>query len=520
LKRLWHNEKLKLLWIASGAYMLVIGWQSLAGKITFEEFLGGAFWVAGPLAAAALGRELRCCLPYFAAVGALLLFWSGCTSENFTGLPGNWNWNCGILTALIPGIFLAGKYKYWKSYSMAALALFFAVWFCVSPEKFPRAALFAALAAWIVIFLRNRMPEKYFYRTLVAVTGIAAGIFFLALSVLDLPDTRFQIWRGAWNFLMGEPLTGAGAGHFSEVIRENLHETFYFTEFATGHIDHAHNDLLNIFAECGIAGAIFYFAAIFTILPGRTKSGQGILAKWIFAVMLFCGCFDQHNITVTGGFCLALSAGILLMPEGRKPVALPCRLAIPGMVAGVILLFLAVSDAVVNYQVTTFIRQGDLKLLRGDIDGALASYADSMRQKKTIHALYQSAELYLVKQRPDKTIALIGTMNDELHIVNYRHTNRLLAVAALQTGDLQTASAALNSEMLNAPYSVINAHFQCFLVRVTGMDASVTAAADQHLTELCRMRGIEVSDIQCNWSVEMDDAAFAPEVRQSYFSGQ
>ncbi len=520
LKQLWHNEKLKLLLAASGVYTLLIVWQCFAGYITFEEWLGGAFWVAGPLAAAALGRELRCCLPYFAAVGALLLFWSGCTSENFTGLPGNWNWNCGILTALIPGIFLAGKYKYWKHYSTAALILFFAVWFLASPERFPRSAFFAALAAWSVIFLRNRLPERYFYRTLVIVSGIAAGIFFFALSVFDIPDTRFQIWRGALNFLPGKLLTGAGAGHFAEIIRENLYETFYFTEFATGHIDHAHNDLLNISVECGIAGAIFYFAAVFTILPVRAgRSGQDILAKWIFAVMLFCGCFDQHNITVIGGFCLALSAGILLMPEGRKPVALPCRLAIPGMVAGIILLLTAVSDAVVNYQVTTFIRQGDMKLLRGDIDGALSGYLDSMRQKKTLHALYQSAELYLVKQRPENTLKLIGTMENELHMTNYRHTMRLKAVAALQTGDMGSAVTALNQEMINAPFSVINAHFQCFLVRAAGMDDTVINAADQHLTELCRMRGIEVSDIQHNWSVEMDDAAFAPEVRRDHNAG-
>jgi len=516
---LWHNRKLKFLLLSAGAYTLVLCWQLLIARITGEEFLGGMFFVVMPLAAAALNRELRRILPFFAATGALLIYWSGCTSENFTGLLGNWNWSCGLLTALIPAIFLAGKYQHWQRWSLIVLTVFFAASFCISPERFPRSALLAAAVATGIIFLREKMPERKFSKALIAVTAAVTGIFFIFISSYDLPDTRFQIWRGALDSLLHEPLTGAGSGHFSEIIRANLYESFYFTEFAAGHIDHAHNDLLNIFTECGIFGAIFYFAALLTLLPVRTKNDHDKLAKWIFAVMLVCGCFDQHNITVPGASFTALAAGILLIPAKRfAPPPLPAgSYTALQTFAGIVLFLCAFNMAEINWRATRFIRQGDMMLLRGDINGALQKYASSMRKKVTRHALYQSAEIYLLKQQPQCTMDMIAKMEKDLHISNYRHTQRFQAIAALQTGNPALAIAAWEKEMLNAPYSVINAHFQCFLVRTAGMDSTVIQAADQHFLELCQMRNLDPQDIQRDFTPEMDDAAFPPEIREAYF---
>ncbi len=521
LPRLWRNTKLKVLLITAGAYLLTISWQLAVSRITFEEFLGGGFPVVSPLAAAALSRELRRMLPYFAGIGALLLFWSGCTSGNFTGLLGNWNWTCGLLVALLPGIFLAGQYRYRQYFSLAALLLFFAAYACFAPENFPRSAMLAVLGAVTVFFLRDRMPVKYFDRTVLITGIIAAAAFFIWIGFSDIPDTRFQIWHGAFNSLLQNPVTGAGAGHFSENIRENLAETFFFTDFAAGHIDHAHNDLLNIFTECGIPGAVFYFTAVFILFAIRPKSDSGRLAKWMLIIMVICGCFDQHNLSVPGAFCLTLAAGILLMPENlpSHPAAVSCRF-IPGSIAGAVFFCWAAGAAAVNWQSTVFIRRGDLRLLNGDTDGALAAYSDAMRQKNTLHALYQSAELYLLKQQPEKTLSLIRTMDEELHITNYRHTQRLKAVAAYQTGDLASAIDSLAREMRLAPYSLINAHFQYFLVRAAGMDEAVTADAYRHLSEMCRLRKIVPEDIPRTCTPEMDDAPFPPEYRLTTRQGK
>ena len=107
-----------------------------------------------------LADELRKMLPYLASAAAILLIISGMTSENFTGLTGNWNWTYGILTAILPAVFLAVKFRHWQIFAIGFLALFFLVIWFTTPEQFPRSAVIAAAAAILLITARNRIPEK------------------------------------------------------------------------------------------------------------------------------------------------------------------------------------------------------------------------------------------------------------------------------------------------------------------------------------------------------------------------
>lgn len=523
LKNLLFDRKLRLLLIAAGVFALNILIHS-----PLSRSIGNLFWVLVPLAAAALAPELRRIMPFFASAGAILLIASGIMSENFTGLTGNWNWSQGLIAALLPALVLLFPCRktvvpgvdmvicrcHRRNQALILLAAFFGGMIIFYPQEFSRAALIAAFGGGGWLFIRRRIPDKTIRRYLLLAVIPLLLLFALFLLTANLPDTRFRIWEGALKIFLANPLAGAGYGNFSEVIREFLSEAYYFSAFPSVHIDHAHNDLLHLAAENGVAGIVFYVTGVLTVLRRREKSSAGILCCWIFLILLICGCFDQHNFTLTGGCFLAFSAGILLSPanppELKPSFAIRHLICIP---AGVILIFAALFEMSVNLQNSSWIRQGDLKLLAGDLPGAQRLYILSLRQEKTAHALYQLAEIYLVTGKPGMTLAYIDHLNEYCGKTNYRHARRLQAVAALQTGNIPLAVEAMEKEMKNAPFSLINARFQRVILRAAKADPAVVTGSDRHFFQLCRMRKITPQAVE-TLPVDIDDGAFPEDIRK------
>ena len=93
-----QNNKLLRLTTLSGVVILLATFiqQWLYGG-SFDHLGIALFYAAVPLSAAAYAAELRKTLPFAATVGAILLLWSGISSEHFTGITGNWNWTQGLL---------------------------------------------------------------------------------------------------------------------------------------------------------------------------------------------------------------------------------------------------------------------------------------------------------------------------------------------------------------------------------------------------------------------------------------
>lgn len=505
----------KFLLTSAALYLSVLFVQWGMGMINFDLLSAGAVWVTLPLAVIALSDEFKKLLPYWMAGETILLLVSGFTSENFTGLAGNWNWTFGMITALLPGIFFTFDLRYRKTFFLTALLVFFAVIAVVRLEIFPRSALFAAVGAIMVLALRQRIPGKKFRKLLFFGITVAILLFFAVLFCLNLPDTRFQIWRGAGDMIMSHPLAGVGSGQFDEVIRRHLTDDFYFTGFPAPRIDHAHNDLLNIFAECGIFGAIFYLAAAGTILLKRQKTPTGILAQWMFMVMLFCGIFDQHNLSVAGCFILCCGAGICLAPANTPP-DITGKWKISGAVAGGCLILPALWTATINFHTTSAIRRGDLKWFSGDISGAKAEYNIAVRQKPHIHALYQLAKLNLAEQRPADYY--FEKMKTVLKKENYLHTRRLKAVNAYFKRDFELAYAEISKAMDLAPFSVISAEFRYHLLQDARSTPEAINEAYQYFMLLCRMRGIKsYAELHSPEFEAVDDGPLPGDLQEYFF---
>ena len=516
LKNFFRQKDLYRLFAAAGLFLLNSAISLFIRNSTFEELCTPLFWILYPLAAVAVADALKKILPVFAGIAAIILFYSGIVSENFTGLAGNWNWLQGFIIALLPAIALwGGKEKtlfpgsFLKSVpeerrnrAIILLALFFTAIGILFPETLSRGAITAAAGAGIFLYFRNRIEEKKFFRYFTVFIFLLAAGFIAGLLIFNLNDTRFLIWQGALDAAIDQLPIGHGCSRFSEVIREFLSEKYFLSPFPAPHIDHAHNDFLHLAVENGLPGIIFYFTALLIILRRRNQP----FIQWIFITLIICGWFDQHNFTVTGAGLTAVAAGLLIVPsQTDEPEKIKGAFLLK--TAGIISLAAAISFAIINYQTTTFIRQGDLALIRGDFKTAFSKYLDSSRQKITLHALYQMAELSLINGNPEAALKFIQKMDDELGRTGYRHTRRMRAVAFLQTGNLPDAAKNMAHELKNAPFSVINARFQRIILRQINAPKEVIAAADRNFAELCKMRNISPSESE-RFTVEKDDSPF------------
>ena len=169
--------------------------------------------------------------------------------------------------------------------------------------------------------------------------------------------------------------------------------------------------------------------------------------------------------------------------------------------------------AAVNSCSSWFARQGALKLFEYDINGAVADFKRSNNIKVSAYCLYQLAELHLADGKPEQTIIYLDELERHCQLHNYLHAQRLRAVAAYQLGDMQLAAIALQRELLNAPFSVISADFQRYLLRAVHAEPSVIDAAEKNFAELCRMRQITPDEVRAPDFITIDDGPFPAEAR-------
>jgi len=84
---------------------------------------------------------------------------------------------------------------------------------------------------------------------------------------------RFHIWRAAWDMFVMRPFSGVGFATFPLALKVYSHP-FLFQFFP---FNHAHNILLQLLAELGIAGPVVFIILLKNIYrtfpPADTKNG-------------------------------------------------------------------------------------------------------------------------------------------------------------------------------------------------------------------------------------------------------
>ncbi len=170
--------------------------------------------------------------------------------------------------------------KPWQGYLLAVITLI-----ALALTQTRMAWLVAALQTISLLLYRfSGRPRQALLSTLTA-TGVFALLavllpdlrsrFALLLDRSDwLTGERAHIWHGAWRMILEKPFFGCGPGAFETYFP--LYRQPDFSQYGIAQfVDHAHNEFLEVLAEQGIAGLIFFVALVggvaWNLRPNRSN---------------------------------------------------------------------------------------------------------------------------------------------------------------------------------------------------------------------------------------------------------
>lgn len=222
-----------------------------------------------------------------------------------------------------------------------ALFTLISIFLCKSKGEYLFAAASGALylALFVLAVRRIEINVRYVWAWLLGVAMVFLAFFWVNLPTLmsQLKDVRFSfssreiIFAGAWRIFTDFPIWGGGPGTFK--IYFPIHRRpDYFNHEISNVTELAHNYILNILSETGLAGGLTFciFAVSLAILAFRMafRAEDNRLRLMLIAVL--CGLFGMYgsNMTSTSGFWpigavglwtfMGLLMGLVRQGEGRQ----------------------------------------------------------------------------------------------------------------------------------------------------------------------------------------------------------
>jgi O-antigen ligase len=122
-------------------------------------------------------------------------------------------------------------------------------------------------------------------------------------------DARLQLWREAWQMFCDAPLLGAGFGQFAWhhfVLSPPAHAAA-----APGVFNHAHNIVLHLMAETGVAGASLVVGAAIFWLAGLRRVALDLDWWWLLAVLAVMTVHAMLEYPLWYSYFLGLAAILL-----------------------------------------------------------------------------------------------------------------------------------------------------------------------------------------------------------------
>jgi O-antigen ligase len=100
-------------------------------------------------------------------------------------------------------------------------------------------------------------------------------------------DSRLQLWGEAWRMFLGAPLLGAGFGQFT--WHHFLAQAEGGATAAPGVFNHAHNIVLQLMAETGLAGALIVVGAVSLWAADLRRVEPALEWWWLLALVAVLG---------------------------------------------------------------------------------------------------------------------------------------------------------------------------------------------------------------------------------------
>ncbi|HXF66683.1 MAG TPA: Wzy polymerase domain-containing protein [Burkholderiales bacterium] len=215
---------------------------------------------------------------------------------------------------LLFALALAGSRAPWL-YLGAAAALALLLYARLRDAASRRLAAFAAallpgfvLAQWLAA-LPLLAPQDG------ALVTSAQRLFQVASGI----EPRLQLAREAWAMFLSAPLLGAGWGQFA--WHHFLHQALTGEGAAPGVFNHAHNAVLQLLAETGLAGALPVLAALLHWLAGLGRSAPGLHLWWLLAGLAVIAIHSLLEFPLWYSYFLGIAA-VLLGAGARDAIRL------------------------------------------------------------------------------------------------------------------------------------------------------------------------------------------------------
>lgn len=226
-----------------------------------------------------------------------------------------------VLSVAGTGIFQGLKEKRWRLLAwMVPLSLFFLICMTLTYSRAIWISFACVIIYWGIVIDR---------RLLLSLLAIPAILFFYhgevasrLWSLFDGNDTsavlRWALWDSTTYMIVDYPILGIGWDAFWFVYPHYN----YYIQAPDVIIYHAHNMFLNVLAEIGIPGALFYFAAIYghavyaLRLPKATisnivKYGMGAVVVGVTISGLFDHDLFSHQVSVIFWQLLGWASAVL-----------------------------------------------------------------------------------------------------------------------------------------------------------------------------------------------------------------
>ena len=191
-----------------------------------------------------------------------------------------------------------------------------------------RLALFACglLPGFIVAHGLAMAP---FFQPGLPVTTSAERLFQVASGI----GPRLELWSGAWQMFLSAPLLGAGVGQFA--WHHFLHQAAGGAQAAPGLFNHAHNVVLHLMAETGIAGAVLIVGAVLVWLADLRRVSLDPAWWWLLSALAVIGIHSLLEYPLWYSYFLGPAAFLLGLGAQRH-----FALRMPGAARAVVALAL------------------------------------------------------------------------------------------------------------------------------------------------------------------------------------
>ncbi|MBS1190724.1 MAG: lipid core-O-antigen ligase-like enyme [Rhodocyclaceae bacterium] len=292
---------------------------------------------------------------------------------------------------LLPFAVLSGSRSGWL-YAIG-LAVFSLAWAWRQPDRATR-----MLARWSIgALVGSLLCQLAFNASWVPVpANIATSGTRLAQGSYD--SVRLALWRIALDAFLENPWLGAGFGQYTRQV--HLHVLDLMPWRSPGLPEHAHNIVLNLLAEMGLAAGLLLLILVGRWVAGLLRAPRTPEVWWIIAMALVLGIHSNLEYPLWYGFFLAVAALLAGAGSRTNRVLQPGRSAPYAMAA-----FLALGG------LTLYNLHRDYGLLEDALNGRLAAASAQEGRQLTEDALKRLARESLL--RPYVDLAVANLMADD-----------------------------------------------------------------------------------------------------------